>query len=156
APLKFTVTSMLALDKRAVVSLRLGQGVTAKPLSVSYEDAAETADANDGDPAAIDSVSLALQDDIDRLSAGLNTNGDFRAILSRRLINSLLAQITSAHNADFNIRLKQGRIRSEEVNVIVSVKNFTDIEGGEGRADLTRLEIENIGDGKATVRLSGK
>src|SRR5215475_4017384 len=49
APLKFNVTSMLALDKRAVVSLRLGQDA-AKPIPVSYEDTGEAAGANDGDP----------------------------------------------------------------------------------------------------------
>src|SRR4029079_4158165 len=72
------------------------------------------------------------------------------------LINELLAQMTAAHNADFDIRLKKGRIRSEDVNVIVNVKNYTDVESGEGRADLTKLDIESIADGKAIVRLSGQ
>jgi hypothetical protein len=158
APLKFAVTSLLALDKRAVVSLRLGQDAPAKPLPVSYEGdgSADVAGANAIDPAAIERDSMALEDEIARMSEGLNSNGDFRAVLSRRLINALLAQITAEHNADFDIRLKQGRIRSEEVNVIVNVKNYTDVEGGEGRADLTRLDIESIAGGKAALRLSGQ
>src|SRR5262249_43799341 len=82
--------------------------------------------------------------------------GDFRAVLSRRMINALHAQMTAAHNADFDIRLKRGRIRSEEVNVIVNVTNYTDVEGGEGRTDITRLDVERIADGKAMVRLSGQ
>src|SRR2546428_4033519 len=147
APLKFAVTSLLALDKRAVVSLRLGEGAPAKPMPVSYDGAGS--DAND-----IETISL--EDEIARMSEGLRAVGDFRAGLSRRLINALLAQMTAAHNADFDIHLKQGRIRSEEVNVIVNVKNYTDVEGGEGRADLTRLDVESIADGKATVKLSGQ
>jgi len=147
APLKFTVTSLLPLDKRAVVSLRLGQDAPAKAIPVSY--AGDGADANDIDP-------MALEDEIARMSEGLKSAGDFRAVLSRRLINALLAQMTAAHNADLDIRLKRGRIRSEEVNVIVNVTNYTDVEGGEGRADLTRLDVESIADGKITVRLSGQ
>jgi hypothetical protein len=38
----------------------------------------------------------------------------------------------------------------------VNVKNYTDVEGGEGRADLTRLDIESIAGGKAALRLSGQ
>jgi hypothetical protein len=147
APLKFAVTSLLALDKRAVVSLRLNQNAPAKPIPASY--GGDIADANAVDP-------MALEDEIARMSEGLKSAGDFRAVLSRRLINALLASMTAAHNADFDIRLKRGRIRSEEVKVIVNVTNYTDVEGGEGRADVTRLDIESIADGKVTVRLSGQ
>ncbi len=143
ASLKFAVTSLLALDKRAVISLRLDDGAPAKPVPASY------AGADYGDPTA-------LEDEIAQMGAGLNLAGDFRAVLSRRLINALLSQMTAAHNADFDIRLKRGRIRSEEVNVIVNVTNYTDVEGGEGRADVTKLDIESVADGKVTVRLSGQ
>ncbi len=147
APFKFAVTSLLALDKRAVISLRLNQDATAKAIPVSYGGVG--AGGNDNDP-------MALEAEIARMSEGLNSGGDFRAVLSRRLINALLTQMTAAHNADFDIRLKRGRIRSEEVNVIVNVTNYTDVESGEGRADLTQLDIESIADGKVTVRLSGQ
>jgi hypothetical protein len=40
--------------------------------------------------------------------------------------------------------------------VIVNVTNYTDVEGGEGRADVTRLDVESIAGGKITVRLSGQ
>jgi hypothetical protein len=158
APLKFAVTSLLALDKRAVVTLRLGQGATPMPLPVSYESdvAGAAAGANESDLAALESAAMALEDEIMRLSEGLHVSGDFRAVLSRRLINELLSQMTAAHKADLEIRLRQGRIRSEEINVIVNVKNYTDVESGEGRADLTQLNIESLADGKATVRLSGQ
>ena len=147
APLKFAVTSLLALDKRAVVSLRLNQDSPAKPIPASY--VGDIADANAVDP-------MALEDEIARMSEGLKPAGDFRAVLSRRLINALLGNMTGAHNADFDIRLKRGRIRSEEVKVIVNVTNYTDVEGGEGRADVTQLDVESIADGKVTVRLSGQ
>jgi hypothetical protein len=147
APLKFAVTSLLALDKRAVVSLRLNQDAPAKPIPVS--DVGDIGDASAINP-------MALEDEIARMSEGLKSAGDFRAVLSRRLINALLANMTAAHNADFDIRLKRGRIRSEEVSVIVNVTNYTDVEGGEGRADVTRLDVESIADGKVTVRLSGQ
>ena len=158
APLKFSVTSLLALDKRAVVSLRLGQDARSNQIPVSYggDGSSDAAGPNDGDTAALESATTALEDDIMRLSEALNVNGDFRAVLSRRLINEMLSQMTAAHKDDLEIRLKKGRIRSEEVNVIVNVKNFTDVEGGEGRADLTRVDIESIADGKAAVRLSGQ
>jgi hypothetical protein len=104
---------------------------------------------NDNDP-------VALEDEIARMSEGLNSAGDLRAVLSRRVINELLTKMTAAHNADFNILLKRGRIRSEDVNVIVNVTNYTDVESGEGRGDITQLNIERIADGKLTVRLSGQ
>jgi len=147
-PLKFAITSLLVLDKRVVIALRLDQGAPAAPvIQTSFESA------NDNDPLAPPS---ALEDEIARMSEGLNSGGDLRATLSRRVINTLLAQMTAAHSADFNIRLKRGRIRTEEVNVIVNVTNYTDVESGEGRADMTQLNIERIADGKVDVRLSGQ
>jgi hypothetical protein len=143
APLKFNVTSLLALDKRLVIALRLDQGAAATLIPASF------ASVNDNDP-------VALEDEIARMSEGLNSAGDLRAVLSRRVINELLTKMTAAHNADFNILLKRGRIRSEDVNVIVNVTNYTDVESGEGRGDITQLNIERIADGKLTVRLSGQ
>jgi len=143
APLKFTLTSLLVLDKRLVVALRLDEVAAATPIPASFTGV------NDNNP-------VALEYEIAQMSEGLNSAGDLRAVLSRRLINMLLTQLTSAHNADFNILLKRGRIRSEEVNVIVNVTNYTDVESGEGRGDVTQLNIERIADGKLTVRLSGQ
>ncbi|MGE0130108.1 MAG: hypothetical protein AB7U82_18645 [Blastocatellales bacterium] len=143
-PLKFAVTSLLALNKRAVIALRVGQDAPAANLiQTSF------AGANDNDPAA-------LEDEIARLSEGLSASGDMRVRVNRRVINTLLAQMATAQNTDFNISLKRGRIRSEEVNVIVNVTNYTDVEGGEGRADITQLNIERIADGKIEIRLTGQ
>ncbi len=144
APLKFTVTSLLVLDKRAVITLRLDQG---EPPAAAIP--ASFMGVNDNDQAA-------LEDEIARLTESLNSSSDLRVTLNRRVINTLLAQMTAANNADFNIHLKRGRIRSEQVNVIVNVTNYTDVESGEGRADVTQLNIEQIADGKVTLRLSGQ
>lgn len=142
APLKFAVTSLLVLDKRIVIALRMDQDA-ANVIQTSF------ASGNDNDPAALES-------EIARLSEGLTAGRDLSVRVSRRIINALLAQMTAAHNADFDIRLKRGRIRSEEVNVIIDITNYTDVEGGEGRADVTQLNIERITDGKIEVRLSGQ
>src|SRR5499433_3640419 len=143
APLKFVVTSLLVLDKRAVIALQLDQGATPTAIPASFTGL------NDSDPRA-------LEGEIARMSEGLNSSGDLRAVLNRRVINTLLSQMAAAHDADFNVRLKSGRIRSEEVNVIVNVTNYTDVESGEGRADITQLNIERIADGKLTLKLSGQ
>jgi hypothetical protein len=142
--LKFSITSLLALDKRVAITMRLGQGAdTPVALQTSF------AGASDNDQAA-------LEAEIARLSEGLAAAGDLRVRVSRRLINSLLTQITGSNTTDFTIRLKRGRIRSEEVNVVVNITNFTDIESGEGHADITQLNVEKIGDGKFTARVSGQ
>jgi len=143
APLKFVVTSLLVLDKRAVIALQLDQGATPTAIPASFTSV------NDNDPRA-------LEGEIARMSEGLNSSGDLRAVLNRRVINTLLSQMAAAHDADFNVRLKGGRVRSEEVNVIVNVTNYTDVESGEGRADITQLNIERIADGKLTLKLSGQ
>jgi hypothetical protein len=144
APLKFAVTSLFALDKRIVIALRMNQDAPAANLiQTSF------ASANDNDAGALES-------EIERLSEGLAASSDLRVRVSRRVINSLLAQMAAAQSADFNIRLKRGRIRSEEVNLVVDFTNYTDVEGGEGRADITQLSIERIADGKIEVRLSGQ
>jgi hypothetical protein len=144
APLKFAITSLFALDKRVVIALRMGQDApSASLIQTSF------ASVNDNDAGA-------LEGEIARLSEGLTANGDLRVRVSRRVINSLLAQMASAQNADFTIRLKRGRIRSEEVNLIVDFTNYTDVESGEGQADITQISVERIADGKIEVRLSGQ
>jgi len=144
APLKFAVTSLLVLDKRAVIALQLNQGATAtNAVQASFAGA-------DGDDP------VALEDEIARMSAGLAADGDLRLRLNARVVNALLAQIAAAQNTDFNFRLKRGRLRTEEVSAIVKITNYTDVESGEGRADVTQLNIERIADGKIHARLGGQ
>jgi hypothetical protein len=144
APLKFSVAALLTLDKRVVIALQLNRGATAPNIIPT-----SFAGANDYDPAA-------LEDEIARMSAGLAAEGDLRLRMSARVINALLSQIAAAQSADFDIRLKRGRLRTEEVTAIVKVTNYTDVESGAGRADISELNLERIADGKVSLRLSGQ
>ncbi len=142
SPLKFSFTSLLILNRRAVLALQLdrsGAGV----IQTSY------ASANHNDP-------LALESEIEQLTQDLNGNGDLRIRIGRRVLSRMLTQIATAQKTDFDIRLKQGRLRTEEVTAIVNITNYTDVEGGKGRADVTDLSIDRIADGRVHMRLSGQ
>jgi hypothetical protein len=144
SPLKFAVTSLLKLDKRVAIALRLDQDAPAvNAVQTSFISG------NDSDPAALES-------EIAQMSEGLMADGDLRLRFNRRVINALLAQIAAAHSSDFDLRLKRGRLRTEEATVVVKVTNYTDVESGSGRADISQLNIERIADGKINLRLSGQ
>ncbi len=142
APLKFALTSLFALDRRVAIGLQLNRAAAGAVQ-------ASLAGASDNDPAALES-------EIARMSEALTVERGLRVRFNRRVVNALLAQIATAQNPDFNLRLKRGRIRTEEVTAIVNVTNYTDVESGEGRADVTQLNIERIADGKIVVRLGGQ
>lgn len=141
-PLKFSLASLMVLNKRAVLALQLDRNA-ASVVQTSY------ASANHDDP-------LALEGEIEQLAKDLNGNGDLRIRIGRRALSRMLTQIAAAQKTDFDIRLKQGRVRAEEVNAIVNITNYTDVEGGQGRADITDLSIDRIADGKIHVRLGGQ
>ncbi|MGH9836166.1 MAG: hypothetical protein ACRD9Y_24340 [Blastocatellia bacterium] len=144
SPLKFAVTSLLTLDKRVAIALRLDQGAPAvSVVQTSF------AGASANDPAALES-------EIARMSEGLTADSDLRLRFNRRVVNALLTQIAVAQNTDFDLRLKRGRLRTEEVTAIVKVTNYTDVESGAGRVDISQLNIERIADGKINLRLSGQ
>jgi hypothetical protein len=144
APMKFAVTSLFVLDRRVVIALQLNQGSTAPSvIQTSF------AGANNDDP-------IALEDEIARMSQHLVADGDLRLRFNARVVNALLAQIASAQSADFDLRLKRGRLRTEEVTAVVKVTNYTDVESGAGRADISQLNLERIADGKINLRLSGQ
>ncbi len=143
ALLNFSLTSLLVLDRRAVIGLQLNQGPPASSVVQT-----SLAGPNDNDPAA-------LEGEIARMSEGLATDGGLRIRLGRRIVNALFSQIAAAQNTDFDIRLKHGRLRTEEVTAIVKVTNYTDVENGAGRADISRLNVDRIADGKVSLRLSG-
>jgi len=142
SPLKFSLVSLLVLNKRAVLALRLDRNA-ASVIQTSH------ASANHDDP-------LALEGEIEQLAKDLNGNGDLRIRIGRRVLSRMLTQIAAAQRTDFDIRLKQGRVRAEEVNAIINITNYTDVEGGQGRADITDLSIDRIAEGRISVRLSGQ
>jgi hypothetical protein len=144
APLNFTVASVLVLDRRVAITLELNQGQRAAgAVQTSY------ARAHGGSPAA-------LEAEIARMTSGLTVDGDLRVRLNARVINALLGQIAASQNPDFDIRLKRGRMRTEEVHALVKITNYTDVEHGTGRADVSQLNIDRIADGRINVRLSGQ
>ncbi len=142
APLKLTLTSLLVMDKRAVLGLRVNSaGVVNKPAAeivVNGEDAAT------------------LENEIAQLGSGLTGESDVQLKLGRNVIGSLLANLAGQQNPDLNFKLKQGRIRTNEINAGISITNYTDVENGEGQADVSELNIESIAEDKLNLRLSGQ
>lgn len=143
APLRMTLTSLLMLDKRALLALQINPAASVDNSNVGGDGS------NGGDAAALES-------EIIRLSSGLIGAGDVRLRISRNLISSLLSQIAAQQNPDLNFKLKQGRVRANEIKAVVSILNYTDIENGDGQADVSELRIESIADGNVNVRLSGQ
>jgi hypothetical protein len=141
-PLKLSLAALRVLDKRAVLALQL-EPAAASAIQTSV------AGPNHND-------ALALEREIESLAGELGATGDLRIRLSRRLLSRMLTEIAAAHKTDFTLRLKPGRVRAEEVNVFVNITNYTDVESGQGRADVSDLAIERIADGGLHVRLSGQ
>ncbi len=146
APLKLTLTSLLVMDKRAVLGLQINS--TQPPVEKSVAEP----DANGVDLSAL----AALENEIVQLGAGLTGDSDVQLKLGRNIISSLLANLAGQQNPDLSFKLKQGRIRTNEINAGVSITNYTDVENGEGQADVSELKIESISDDKLNLRLSGQ
>ena len=51
------------------------------------------------------------------------------------------------------MKLKPARIRQEEIDTLVKVTNYTDVESGEGQADLKQIIVETLRDGLLGARL---
>jgi hypothetical protein len=141
--IRFKISSFLVLDKRLALGLEMIREQTVTP----YIDRTPLTDSSDQNVAA-------LEDEVARLSEELNCKNDVRLVVSRRVISQLLAQIAAAQRNDFIIDLKACRVRSEEVETLVKVLNYTDVESGSGYADVSQLSIERIEDGRLDLRLS--
>lgn len=141
-PLKLSLTSLLFMDRRAVLVL---QANLPEPVNSSTVE-----------PVFAGSDTSALLNEIHQLGAGLTVDGDVRLRLGRNTLSSLLSQIAWQQNPDLKFKLKQGRLRSNEVKTIVSIVNYTDITNGDGQADISEMRVESINDGKINLRLSGQ
>jgi len=148
SPLNLAVTSFYLLDKRLAFGLRLvdAPGTPVKPNPAIEASISEL---NNYDLTALELEAA-------RLSERLTSQDDMRLIIHRRVISKLLEQIAAAYSVDFNILLKPGRIRSEEVDAGVKILNYTDVEGGQGQADLNNLSVDGIKDGNLYLRVSGQ
>ncbi len=142
APLKLTLSSLLVMDKRVVLALQINSTIpAAKPVA---------------EPASNSSDVVALENEIFQLGTLLTTDSDVRLRLGRNVLSLLLANIAGQQNPDMNFKLKQGRVRTNEINAGISITNYTDVESGEGQADISELNVETIADNKINVRLSGQ
>ncbi len=145
-PLKLSLTSLLLLDRRAVLVLQANSPV---PINQSVVESVFA----DNDPSALLPT---LLNEVTQLGANLSLDGDVRLRLGRNVISSLLSQIAWQQNPDLKFKMKQGRLRSNEVKTVVSIVNYTDITNGDGQADISEMHVESIGDGKVNLRLSGQ
>ena len=141
APLKLMLTSLLVMDKRLALGLQLNPSA---PLEGSAE------------PVPINLNPVTLENEIFQLGSTLTTNNDVRLQIGRNLITSLLTNIASQQNPDLNFKLKQGRLRTTEINAGLTITNYTDVESGEGQADINDLKVESVADDKLKLRLSGQ
>ncbi|MCI0660606.1 MAG: hypothetical protein L0220_05980 [Acidobacteria bacterium] len=148
SPLNLAIRSFFVLEKRLVLGLHLvdrsgGTANSDPPKETSMSGL------NNQDQASLEAEAA-------RLSERLISRDDIRLTIHRRVISKLLEQIAAAYSVDFNIQLKPGRIRSVEVDAGLKIQNYTDVESGEGQADLNYLNIDGIADGNINLRVSGQ
>jgi len=138
----FSLAAVMILDGRAVVALSLADGAISAPAA--------------GNHAANNEGAAALEAEVARLAQRLTAAGDLRVRLSRRALNSVLAQIAAAGTTDLTAQLKPARIRSETIDGIFKTVNYTDVEAGDGRADVQKLAVERIKAGHLDLRLAAQ
>ncbi|MFN0123250.1 MAG: hypothetical protein ACKV2V_22330 [Blastocatellia bacterium] len=132
--------SFMFLRGRAVVALYLAANpahtVSWTPIPGQARDAA------------------AIANEIESLAAHLPGGPDVRFRLSHNTVNSLLTQAATAGPVDMTVRLRPGRVREEHVERVISVHNYTDVESGEGNADLQEMHVEAAAGSRLNVRLT--
>ncbi len=137
--LEFWLQSFFVLDGRAVLALSL------QPI---MEQKIDSKNIIENEEEVISKIA--------QLTQHLNTNTDLRVLVRKTAANNLLNKIAAAREIDLNVKLKPGRIRSEEVDALVGkILNFTDAESGDGSANVSNLSIENFNEAKINLRLSG-
>ena len=138
--LDFTLAALAILEGRAVIALNL-QPKPAPTISATDDNEDETSLANE----------------IGRLTEHLALNHDVRLRVRKNAINDLLAKLAAAREMDLTVKLKQGRVRAEEVDALVGkIFNYTDVESGDGSADVARLSVEDISETRVFLRLAGQ
>ncbi len=137
---EFTLAALAILDGRAVVALNL-QPRPAPTISANNHNEDEAT----------------LTNEIGRLTEHLALNHDLRVRVRKNAINEMLAKLAAAREIDLTVKLKQGRIRAEEIDALVGrILNYTDVESGDGKADVARLLVEDISATRVFVRLAGQ
>ncbi len=137
---EFTLAALAILDGRAVAVLNL-QPKTAPAISTTSSNEDEAT----------------LTNEIGRLTQHLALNHDLRVRVRQNAVNDVLAKFAAARDIDLTVKLKQGRVRAEEVDALIGkIFNFTDVESGDGQADVVRLSVEEISATRVFVRLAGE
>ena len=141
---EFWLAAFAILDGRAVMALNL------RPPPERLGATRGLVADNDEDDAAVSR-------EIAQLTQHLTLNNDVRLRVRKTAINSLLANLAAARDIDLTVKLKQGRLRAEEIDALIGkIVNYTDVESGDGKADVVGLSIENISDARLVVRLAGQ
>lgn len=138
----FIPTAVLILDGRMVVALNLPSHASApSPTGNST--------------AVMDEATL--KSEIKRLGSAFTVEGSgVRLRLRRAALNALLGQVAAAQSTDLTLRFKPARIRTEEMDGIFRTINYTDIESGDGHADVRGLSVERIAQGRVDLRLNAQ
>jgi hypothetical protein len=138
--LDFTLAALAILDGRAVVALNL-QSKPAPTITTYNKNEDETT----------------LTNEIGRLTQHLALNHDLRLRVRKNAVNEMLAKLAAAREVDFTVKMKPSRVRAEEVDALIGkILNFTDVESGDGQADIAQLSVENISATRIFMRLTGQ
>jgi hypothetical protein len=138
--LDLTLAALAILDGRAVIALNLQPNHHPMLQAASYTD-----------------NEIALTEEIHRLTQHLTTSNDLQVRVRREAINLVLAQIAAARGVDMIVQLKQGRLRAEEIDALLGkIINYTEVESGDGNADVMRLTVEDISATRIFLRLTGQ
>lgn len=141
---EFWLAAFVVLEGRAVMALNC------RPLPEPLGATRGLVAGNKEDDAAVSR-------EIAQLTQHLTLNSDVRLRVRKDAINTLLANLAAARAIDLTVRLGQGRLRAEEIDALIGkIVNYTDVEAGDGKADVTRLFIERIADTQVFVRLAGQ
>ena len=137
----FTLAALAILEGRAVIALNV-QPKTSPPIPPKNNGSEDEA---------------ALVNEIAQLTQHLTLDQDVRIRVRKNAINTLLANLAAARDIDLMVKLKQGRLRAEEIDALIGkIFNYTDVESGDGKADIARLSIEDISETRVFIRLAGQ
>ena len=140
--LEFWLQSFFVLERRAVLALSLQPWAEQARTHFAPIDGVE----DDAD----------IIREIAQFTQHLLTSNDLRILIRKNAANNLLNKIAAAREIDLNVKLKPGRIRTEEVDALVGkILNYTDAESGDGAANVSKLSVENFNEAKINLRLSG-
>lgn len=140
---EFWLTAFVVLDGRAVVAMSL------RPPPEAPQPSGNILGDHEDD--------ASLSREIAQLAQHLTLSSDVSIRVRKSAINSLLANLAAARDIDLTVKLNQGRLRTEEIDALVGkISNYTDVESGDGKADVARLSVEDISEARLSVRLAGQ